>query len=106
MQKHQIYEIFDSKANCYETPFFSQNHDTAMRDFHRVINNGASKYNAYPEDFALFHAGEWDQDEAEWDLHGAPIHVINAVKLYEAWDEPDIDPQAHLVPLIPKKEAK
>ncbi len=83
MQKHQIYEVFDSKANCYELPFFSQNDDTATRDFHRVINKEGTKYNEYPEDFSLFHAGQWDMDEAQWEVHSAPIHVVNAIKLFE-----------------------
>lgn len=75
-----MFTIYDSKAEAYLQPFFSINIETAKREFTKHIN-GDTPFNEFPEDYALFYLGDFDQEEGKFTLQITPQHVSNAVKL-------------------------
>jgi len=76
--KAQVFSIYDKKAQYFEKPFTSQNEETAVR----LIKNTMSDTNAAniqfvktPEDFALYHLGEFD--DANGQIYSEPIHIMD-----------------------------
>lgn len=80
MQRLTIFSIYDSKAKAYLQPFFSNNVETATREFTSAVN-GEGQFNKYAEDYSMFLLGTFDQDEGSFILESAPIHCCNAITL-------------------------
>lgn len=58
---HNIYSVYDSKAEAYSLPFYMQHEAQAIRTFHDWANNPETPYYKHPEDFTLFHLGTYDE---------------------------------------------
>lgn len=60
--KLMVFSVFDSKAGIFGTPFFSGTEASAMRDFSDNVNdsNPRNMWSNHPEDFSLFHIGEFE----------------------------------------------
>lgn len=56
----QAYSIYDSKAKVFSQPFFTSNHQMALRSFITLIEDGGNNVARFPEDFSLHHIGEFD----------------------------------------------
>lgn len=80
MTRLTMFAIYDSKAALYLKPFFSQNTETAIRDFTSAVNT-EGQFNEFAEDYSVFLLGEFDQEEGTLRLESAPIHVCNAITL-------------------------
>ena len=61
--KVSIYSVYDSKAEAYLQPFFSQSNGTAIRAFEQAVN-GETEFSKYPADFTLFKIGEFSDESA------------------------------------------
>lgn len=57
----KIFSIFDSKAEAYLQPFFSQTTATGIRAFASAVNDSSQPMNHHPADYYLFEIAEWDQ---------------------------------------------
>lgn len=57
-----IFAIRDVKAAAYLRPFFSQNHQVAMRDCTSACRNPESPFVKFPTDFELYQLGEFDDE--------------------------------------------
>lgn len=55
-----IYSVFDKKAGVYNVPFFLQNNALAVRAFADLVNHDDSMISRFPEDFALYNIGSYD----------------------------------------------
>ena len=64
--KLQVIAIYDSKAKCYSAPMTFVALGTATRAFEDEVNNPQSPYNKHPEDYTLFHLGEFDDQSAQF----------------------------------------
>jgi len=62
--KLKMYSVYDSKAECFGTPFFMSSRGLAIRAFTDLVNDTRSSVNKYPGDFSLFEVGEWDDNNA------------------------------------------
>jgi len=60
--KLQTYAIYDSKVEAYLPPFHSENNMTAIRLVLLEMRNATSNFTQFPEDFTLFHTGEFDNE--------------------------------------------
>lgn len=60
-----IYAIYDEAAAAYMSPFFLHNHGLATRAFADQVNNPDSQIHNHPEQFLLFHLGEYDDQTGE-----------------------------------------
>lgn len=78
--KHQIFTIYDTKAQCYLQPFFSQNHATAIRSIEELCNDYSHQFCRYAEDYSLFHLGEFEDTNAVYNLDN-PTIVVNLIEL-------------------------
>ena len=63
--KKNIYVIYDSKAQFYNTPFFLPNNAVAMRTAQDLLQDPNSEISRHPEDFAMFLIGEYDDEGAQ-----------------------------------------
>ena len=68
----QIYSIYDSKAEVYSPTFTANNNGDAIRAFQNDIQKGQSMLATNPEDFTLFHLGEWDDEKGKYIMVDAP----------------------------------
>jgi len=78
MANLKIYSVFDSKAEAYLMPFFSQTQGTAVRSFISAVAEEGNLFRRFAEDYTLFELGEWDQRSAEFHQHESPKSVVGA----------------------------
>lgn len=58
--KHNVFSIYDSKANAYLPPFFLPTVAMAVRAFSDCVNSDDHQFGKHPSDFTLWHLGTWD----------------------------------------------
>lgn len=60
--KLSIVAVRDVKAECFNTPFFSQGSAVALRGFIQAVNTPAEDnlFHRYPQDFELWELGTFD----------------------------------------------
>lgn len=75
-----LFSIYDAKAQAYLQPFFSNNIETAKREFTKAVN-GDGSFNQFAEDYALFYFGDFNQMEGTFHLQSTPQHCCNAITL-------------------------
>jgi hypothetical protein len=75
------FSIRDSKAEAFNTPFFQKTKGEAIRSFESAVNDGKTQLNQYPEDFDLYHVGEWDDATGKIKPLDTPNHVIKAIEV-------------------------
>lgn len=92
MQNLIMVVVYDSKAEAYTTPFFSQTAETALREFKHTINNTKGPLALFSEDYSLFILGQFDQDEGTFKIHKSPIHLANAITLKTPTPGPEWGP--------------
>lgn len=63
--KLQAFSVYDSAAKRFAMPFFADTIEVALRMFRALVNSGDSQVSKYPEDYTLFHIGEFDQELGE-----------------------------------------
>lgn len=76
-----IYSIRDDKAEAFMQPFYSVTHLTAMRSVEQAANDPESQIGRYPQDFQLYHLGEFDETTGKCKLNDAPEHLISIFEL-------------------------
>ena len=73
--KNQIFSVYDSKANLYMSPFYQNTVGQARRVFSDIINNPQHQFSKNPEDYTLFHLGEYNDITAKFDLLDTPTSL-------------------------------
>lgn len=58
--KLQLYTIYDTQAQRAVMPFGRDNDDVAKRDFITMCCNPETPFGKHPNDYTLYHCGEWD----------------------------------------------
>lgn len=80
MQK-KIYSIRDSKGELYNQPFFLNTHGEAERTFRSLANDPKSMVGMYPEDYDLFHIGEFDDSTGVLTPLPTPTHIAKGISM-------------------------
>lgn len=62
-----MFSIFDTKAAVFGTPFFMPREGMAIRALQDLVNDGQSMVNKHPEDFSLYHIGDFEDETASFD---------------------------------------
>ena len=70
-----VYTMFDSKAEAYQTPFYSHNHATAIRSVMSMSNNPEHPYGMYKKDFTLFCLGMFDDETGDLEVSEAKLNL-------------------------------
>ena len=78
--KYGIFSVRDAKAEAFGQPFFAQQRGLAVRSFSDECERSDSGLNKHPEDYALFHIGEYD------DLSGLVTPLAQPVQIALALD--------------------
>jgi len=86
---HQIFTVYDSKAEAYLAPFFSNAKGAALRSFVDTVLDKSHPFNKHPEDYTLFYLGEFDDLKANFDLQAAPISLGCAIEFMNSEETSD-----------------
>ena len=86
----QIFSIYDTKAKVYGTPFFQSNIGVALRSFSDLANDPQSSINKHPEDYFLFHLGNYDDEKANFDMLDTLTSIGSAMEYMETEPVPDL----------------
>lgn len=70
--KMQMFVIYDSKAEVYNKPFYQLNDACALRTARDLRSTPNNEINNNPEDYSMFHLGEYDDSNAQIDLNSSP----------------------------------
>ena len=79
--KLKAYSIRDAKAEVFNPPFFKSTHGEAERDFHRLVNDKSSMPSQYPDDYDLYHIGEYNDQTGIFEPLDTPTHIVKAAML-------------------------
>lgn len=74
--------VYDSKSESFASPFFVPTLGVASRSFVDEVKrvDPSNMLNSHPEDFELFHVGDFDTDTGVFAAQ-APVHVIRAADI-------------------------
>lgn len=75
------FAIRDNKAEAFNTPFFAPTRGLAVRSFQEAVNDPASPFAKYPDDFTLFQVGSFDDNTGRLSAEDIPAVVISAIEL-------------------------
>lgn len=77
MAKLQIVGVRDSAVEAFAPPVCVPHIGSALRAFTDDVNSGESKSNlrAHPDDFELFHFGEFDEETGRFSLLDEPSRI-------------------------------
>lgn len=80
--KLKMYAVYDDAVKAYRMPHFCETHGQAEREFKSGVNNEkAGHLYTSPEQFTLFHLGEWDDQNGAIEPLPTPQSIIKAVQL-------------------------
>jgi hypothetical protein len=77
----EIFSVFDRKAKAFIPPFFLPNRNMALRVFTDSVNDPEHQFHAHPEDYSLFHLGDFDQESGLIDSFSSIDLVANAMNV-------------------------
>lgn len=75
----QAFAVYDSKGEFYSSPQFRTNKGVAIRDFIDGLKKD-SPVSQHPEDYTLFHIGEYDDQTGKFTPLDTPISLGVAVE--------------------------
>ncbi len=81
MQKFQMYSIYDAKAQIFHPPYFNLTHGEAERTFGQIVNDEKTQISQFPEDFDLYHIGEYNDSTGKMSPNETPKHMLKAIAL-------------------------
>lgn len=86
----QIFSIFDQAAGAFLPPWHASTLEVALRRFRATVNahTEANPIAEYPEDYTLFHLGEFDQATGETRPLPTPHSLGVAITFVEAAKAP------------------
>lgn len=82
--KLKAFSIRDAKAEIFHAPFYKGAFGEAEREFKMMVDDEKSKLSRFPEDFDLYHVGEYDDQTGVFASLDTPKHMMKAVTLVAA----------------------
>jgi hypothetical protein len=83
----QMFAIYDSKATAYLPPFNLPTIQMAKRTFTDTVNDLKHSFSQHPEDYTLFHIGEFDDEKGILQLTKIHDSICNGKEV----QDPDYD---------------
>lgn len=77
----KCFAIRDQKAGAYQDPLFFRSHGEAERAFELAVRNPESTWHKHPNDYDLFHVGDFDDVSGKFEPLDTPQHVVKAAHL-------------------------
>ncbi len=91
-----VFSVYDEKAEFFSNPFFVAATGIATRMIADLANDPSTTISKHPNDFTLYHVGNWNNTEAKFDNLATPKFIARASE-YTQRQEPPIQ-------LAPKEE--
>lgn len=76
----QIFAVYDVKAECYNTPFFMSSNGQAIRAFSDMLSDDRTMISKHPDDFSLYHLGEYDDNNGFIQCYQEPRFLHKAIE--------------------------
>ncbi len=73
--KLKVFSVFDSKAEAFIQPFYSQTTGTAVRSFEQALQDPAHEFRKFAGDYTLFELGQFDQSTGHYTELAAKINL-------------------------------
>jgi hypothetical protein len=75
----KVYTIYDKKALSYSPLLMVfDNRVSALRQFEQLCRSEGSLVNRYPDDFALYCLGNFDEEKGKLFSYDVPEHILDA----------------------------
>ncbi|AXH74178.1 MAG: nonstructural protein [Microviridae sp.] len=68
MQVQSLFTVYDEAAHAFLPPFFVPHIDIAKRAFKDCINSDTHQFGKHPDQYTLFHLGEFNDQDAQFQL--------------------------------------
>ena len=82
--RHQVFSVYDVKAKCFLPPFFMHQPEMAIRAISNATNDPGHQFHANPEDYSLYHLGEFDDDNGKLVPFNEPVQLVTALELVKS----------------------
>lgn len=79
-----IFSVYDSKAETFMQPFFTQSRGVAIRMFTSAVADKAHDFNRFAEDYTLFELGAFDEEAGCFQNHDTPVSVATGIAIRAA----------------------
>lgn len=76
-----MYTVQDVVAQRFSPPTLSQNDQTAIRDFRIFLQDTNVAASRNPQDFRLWHLGDFDPDDGQIDVLDQPLMIFDGAAL-------------------------
>lgn len=80
--KINTFSIYDEKAQAFNVPFFQTHVGQAIRSFSDLAKDPQSTISRHPEDYHLYHIGEFDDHDAKIVSFNEPRLVARATEFF------------------------
>lgn len=70
-----LFSIFDSRTGLYNPPFNARSEGDASRMVALMTQNPESMFSKFPEDYVLYHLGNFNEDTGMLEPLSAPVTV-------------------------------
>lgn len=77
----KAFNVYDSKVEAYNTPFFLRHKGEALRSFEEIANDKSSAIGKHPGDFTLFEIGTYNELTGELACYESKINLGCAIEL-------------------------
>jgi hypothetical protein len=92
----QMFTVYDSKAEAFLPPFFMNAKGSAIRSFADTCNDPQHAFYKHPDDYTLFHLGQFDDVHSTFDISDSKVPLGSAREYIQQQDLPLGDPQVSL----------
>lgn len=76
--KYQVVSIFDRAAEVFNAPAFFTAIGVAVRNFADQCNESNSMPNKHPDDYVMYHLGNYDDETGQFENFEKPIKLGSA----------------------------
>lgn len=81
--KQQCFSILDAKTGYFNVPYFSPTVASGRRAFQEVCRDENSLVHKYPDDFQLWHIGEFDDNDGHLTSFDPPGMLCKATEFIQ-----------------------
>lgn len=85
--KHNVYSVYDSKAEAYLPPFYLHADGQAIRSFTTAANTVGHDFNKFSGDFTLFRIGKFDDFSGMLEPESSHIRLCSANEVMNKGDK-------------------
>jgi hypothetical protein len=77
----RLFTVYDSAAEAYLPPFYTKSSGEALRSFSDTCADTTHAFHKHPNDYTLFHVGQFDDTTCTFEINTAPTPLAHAHEL-------------------------